>query len=964
MLRSIALLLTIPTGFTGLVYEVTWQKYLATLLGSHSEATAAVLAIFLGGLSAGYALFGSIARRHVARAQAQGRRPRLLVIYGAVEIAIGVYALCFPGVFGLVQEVSYRVPHASAAAGFAFDVGLCALLVAPPAVLMGATIPLLTQALARGLDDATRFHAWVYAFNTAGAFGGALVAGFVLVPALGLAGAMWAMCGVNVVVGGLFLLLGRGGDAAGLVPGPDRPEPVRGVGDLYAVAALVGFAMMALQTAVIRVGGLAFGASEYVFSTVVAVFVLCIAIGSSVVSLFASRLRPFHVWVVAWLLVALLALLYPALGDSPYWAHRLRVNFSSHLSDVLPYYLSGFGVLLLTLGPAVVCSGALLPMLFHCLRGQAGDLGAVAGRLYAWNTVGSLVGALLGGYLLLFWIDLDSVYRIALGTLAAAAAWLVVRVSRRSAALGAGLAACGLAGAALLPGWDPQLLSIGLFRVRTVNPLTMLGPRGVAEQARKVGELLFYTDGPTSSVAVEKRLTEDRQISLSIKNNGKSDGATALDYPTMSLVGIIPALLVDEARSSFVIGFGTGVTAGSLGQFPSMQRILVAEISKGVIDAAPLFDTENWMVSKDPRVEIVRSDAYRALMRSDEQFDVIVSEPSNPWVAGVEMLFSREFLEAARARLTPGGIFAQWYHQYDTDAASVAMVLRTYAAVFESMAVWYGLGADLGWRGVNDGRTEIDLDRIERRFADPAIQEELERAKVPTLPALLAHEIWPVGVLHALELEGRIHRLQHPILSHQAGRGFFLGGVGSLPFAGVGMPALVGESRSLLGRLGRRGGGRLDERARAEATRAACAERMSLCVTMLAQWKVDDPDSPLREEVLDEAVRVKAQLGLTLKRKDLAQVVAMLKPTLRHSRRPIEIEQAREMTRIFYRYSHATLPLPVEPLLDAWNRCKPRASCRNCCANGSRAVHARLEAFGVNDERWKDARETTEARFE
>ena len=154
------------------------------------------------------------------------------------------------------------------------------------------------------------------------------------------------------------------------------------MGDLYAVAALVGFAMMALQTAVIRVGGLAFGASEYVFSTVVAVFVLCIAIGSSVVSLFASRLRPFHVWVVAWLLVALLALLYPALGDSPYWAHRLRVNFSSHLSDVLPYYLSGFGVLLLTLGPAVVCSGALLPMLFHCLRGQAGDLGAVAGRPY------------------------------------------------------------------------------------------------------------------------------------------------------------------------------------------------------------------------------------------------------------------------------------------------------------------------------------------------------------------------------------------------------------------------------------------------------------------------------------------------------------------------------------------------------------------------------------------------------
>jgi spermidine synthase len=172
MLRFIALLLTIPTGFTGLVYEVTWQKHLATLLGSHSEATAAVLAIFLGGLSAGYALFGKIAKRRAASSQVRGRGPRLLVLYGAVEILIGLYALCFPWFFGFVQELSYWAPHGSAGGGFVFDVGLCALLIAPPTVLMGATIPLLTQALTRGIDDATRFHGWVYALNTAGAFGG------------------------------------------------------------------------------------------------------------------------------------------------------------------------------------------------------------------------------------------------------------------------------------------------------------------------------------------------------------------------------------------------------------------------------------------------------------------------------------------------------------------------------------------------------------------------------------------------------------------------------------------------------------------------------------------------------------------------------------------------------------------------------------------------------------------------
>ena len=183
LVRATALLLTVLTGFSGLVYEVTWQKYLATLLGSHSEATAAVLALFLGGLSVGYALFGA---RHAARRrsapQARGEAPRLLLLYGAVEAGIGVYALLFPWLFRAVHALSLAIPHEAGGVGFALDVALSALLVLPPAVLMGGTIPILTQALSRSLDDATRLHAQVYAFNTAGAFVGALAAAFVLIP--------------------------------------------------------------------------------------------------------------------------------------------------------------------------------------------------------------------------------------------------------------------------------------------------------------------------------------------------------------------------------------------------------------------------------------------------------------------------------------------------------------------------------------------------------------------------------------------------------------------------------------------------------------------------------------------------------------------------------------------------------------------------------------------------------------
>jgi len=315
-MRALALLLTSFTGFSGLVYEVAWQKYLATLLGSHSEATAAVLGIFLGSLAAGYAIFGKVTRRLVSAGERAGRSPRLLLLYGAVEAAIGAYAFAFPELFRGAQWLSVRLPAANDAMGFALDLGLSALLIAPPTVLMGGTIPILTQALARDLEDATRFHAFVYAFNTAGAFLGALAAGFWLVPWLGLVGVMRAMATVNLAAGAIFALGGRS-ERPGLAAAPAGGAPTEGFAALATVALLGGFATMALQTVLIRLGGLALGASQFTFSTVVAVFVLCIALGSFAVS--ALRRIPSAAVVVAQvLLVALMGALYFVLPQATY----------------------------------------------------------------------------------------------------------------------------------------------------------------------------------------------------------------------------------------------------------------------------------------------------------------------------------------------------------------------------------------------------------------------------------------------------------------------------------------------------------------------------------------------------------------------------------------------------------------------------------------------------------------------
>ena len=480
-LRAAALLLTFTTGMSGLVYEVTWQKYLAILLGSHAEATSAVLGIFLAGLSLGYALFGRMTRRRIAAA-ASGAAPRLLLRYALIEAAIGIYALAFPSLFEVARSASLAAPL-QVGLGFAFDVVLTALLIGPPAILMGGTIPVLTQALALDLDDATRIHARVYAANTAGACIGALLAGFVFVPWLGLDGSLQAMAAVNLIAAGFFAAMSFGepqGNATSTTERGSRPGSLTrpgGMTRLAAVAALVGFAMMVIQTVAIRVSGLSFGASPFSFAIVVAVFVLCIALGSAGVSLLrtvSTRL----VLVNHVVLLVVVVLLYAFVDEAPFYVHRLRGLFGVEPTDFHPFFLAGAGGLLLTLGPAVLFSGASLPLLFHLARNTESDLGATAGSLYAWNTVGSLVGALSGGYVLLLWLDLDQVYRVAACALAIATGLLALGANefatRRAAVAGIALVSTLLIGLAM-PGWHPEKLYSGLFRYRTPQPVVERG---------------------------------------------------------------------------------------------------------------------------------------------------------------------------------------------------------------------------------------------------------------------------------------------------------------------------------------------------------------------------------------------------------------------------------------------------------------------------------------------------------
>ncbi len=926
MIRLAALLLTALTGFAGLVYEVAWQKYLAALLGSHGEATAAVLAIFLGGLSLGYALFGWASRWLVERSRLRSRPAQLLYFYAIVEAGIGLYALLFPTLFGVFQRISLFVPHGNAGLGFGFDVGLSALLIGPPTVLMGGTIPILTLVLAGDLKHATRIHSLVYGFNTAGAFVGALAAGFLLIPWLGLDWVVYAMGGVNLVAAAIFALLGRhtGGIELDLTA-PAAVEPVARFGAWASVSLLAGFAMMALQTTFNRVGALAFGASQFTFASIVAVFVACIALGSLAVSAIGNIPRGLVVGS-QWLLVLLLFPLYLVMEDAVYWAHVIRILFYPIDEAFHAYHLLNFEAVFLVLFVPVGLSGALLPLLFHELRREVRELGSVAGRLYAWNTFGSLLGALFGGYLLLFWLDLHHVYRLAMLALAVGASILTVLVLRpmpRFAALvkfAVPVVLMATLGAiALLPAWSPEKLSAGLFRIRSEGQFSFLGPERLFA-GRDIGEVVSYDDGPTSTVTVidPDGSAENRSIVV----NGKSDGALFTDYTTMALTALIPALMAESHENGFVIGYGTGVTTGELAALDATRTVTVAEISRGVIQAAPLFDDGNLAASKNPKVSIRRGDAYRALLQSREVYDVIISEPSNPWVVGVEMLYSREFLEAARERLAPGGVYAQWFHIYESDPAVVALVLRTYASVFPHISVWYTLGFDLLLLGFNQVDRALDVEALEERFARDDFAAGFARVGIESFAQLAAHELLPLGAFQAMEQPGEIHSLRHPLLSYRAARAFFRGRLGSLAPHQSRAQVRTAMQNSL---LRRHAGGKtpLPERVILAAAQESCRfNRNEHCGTFFALWSLHYPRSLILKAALAEKRKQGSEASRYLTPRSLAKLKVMLGGTEPDADRTYSAAAAERLTEGWRRHYHHVVPFSRDRLDEIWDRCR------------------------------------------
>lgn len=807
--KSIFLALFFLSGACGLTYEIVWSRLLVFVFGGATFAITTVLTCFMGGLALGSWLAGRLAARRPPR------RPERL--YGVLEILIGVSALAVPALLELGTGL-YRALLAHGGDSFlvltAARVLVAALVLLVPTTAMGATLPLLTSAFTRHDAKVGGHVAALYGANTFGAFVGCAGAGFFLLPRLGLSGSTLTVAILNLGAGTVALLMSRaplGGDRAGAQGSvEDVPEPPAEPGEPRAQAkkakkkrkkkakkndadalpsvrrklllllyGLSGFAAMAYQIAWTRALILSMGSSTYSFSTIVSCYIFGLAAGSLLMARWADRLR--RPLLVAGFLqsgIALSALfVVPLFGRLPDVVARATTAHGASFGGTLLLEAAWvFGLLIVP----TLCMGALLPLVCRIYDPSPERAGKSVGDVYATNTAGTILGSALAGFVLIPWLGMEQTIRVASHLNLVVATFFLLMLTPRK---GSRLALAGgvwlvalMAGAATQP-WSREAMTSGPYLGR--------------EKDDSGWDLVFYRDGIDATVSVER--SERGELSLAV--NGKADASTLEDdMQTQSLAGALPMLLRPEARDVCLIGLGSGVTAGAILTF-DVERLDLAEISQAVVLGSRLFDETSRAPLEDPRVALHRADGRNFLLLTDHHYDVVVSEPSNPWISGIANLFTREFFELSRSRLVPGGIHAQWLHGYSMDPDNFAAVLHTLEDVFGYVQVWEMALNDYLMLASTEP-LKIDVEDLYFSFSRPELQEVLERIHVTNPLQLADYYVGESADMSSWLGSARLLTDDLPYLEFSAPR-FLLattrGEVAERLFAFPGSPRLRGE---------------------------------------------------------------------------------------------------------------------------------------------------------------------------
>jgi len=671
------------SGLGSLALEVVWTRELRLVFGSTTLAASTILVAYMLGLG-----FGGLAGGRLA-----ARLPSGVRAYGWLEIAIGAYALVVPWMLAQLPALNRTLLAGMdfwPAVFVRFAIALGLLLV--PTVLMGATLPILVTALVRRDQRIGSSTGLLYGLNTLGAVAGVFLATFVLFRLVGLAWTNRIGALLDVVVGLLALtVVDRGFRAAGGDVAPPAARTVAGAparerasgppsttrtGLLLIVYGAVGFTALLYEVAWSRALAVVFGSSIYAFASMLGAFLTGIALGSLVFRRWIDATRA-PLQLLAWGIVVLAVL---ALGTTVVLPHLPQ----AFLWMVEHYGLDSgriaFGRVLMcmiAMLPPTLILGGLFPLVARVLGDALRDPGEAVGRVYFANTIGSATGAFCTGFLLLPWLGIRDTLALGAGIDLLAAALVLVAGARSAGARAQALvplAATALLLVVPIP-FDRQALTRGVFKAPEAE--LSFGIETAPVDGRSASELMFYRDGINATVSVQR----EGGI-LALRVNGKTDASSYGDMSTQVLLGQLPLLFGGPAKKVLVIGYASGVTTGSVATHAAVERIDAVEIEPAIVEASRWFDDVSGSPLDDPRVRMVLDDARSYLAATDERYDVIISEPSNPWMSGVSNLFTREFFGIVKAALAPGGRLLQWVQLYALDPPSLASIIAALRSEF------------------------------------------------------------------------------------------------------------------------------------------------------------------------------------------------------------------------------------------------------------------------------------------
>jgi spermidine synthase len=726
------------SGATGLIYEVLWARMLGHVFGATTLAISTVLAAFMGGLALGSALGGRLASRI--------QRP--FRAYGVLELGIAIYAVAVPLLFSLVDNLYAAIWQQFQPGFFAFSLWrfvLSCLMLLVPTTMMGATLPILAAALLRSPAFRATSVTRLYNCNLVGAILGTLAAGFFLLPTLGVRGTIYTAALLNVLIALVAIISDRdkiapvevkkteSAETAAVQPIATRIEEQR----FWLFAAFVsGFVTISSQVAWTRVLTMIIGSSTYAFSIVVALFLIGLAAGAYVVgrSDFSAKLRQtiFKIEIItAFSLV--LSIFVINLTPSLLIGLGLKLNISSWLGLLA---LQVLAAALLVLLPAFLM-GTVMPLVLVWASNRTSFASVrLVGRSYAVNTIGAIVGAFCAGFILIpqLTIRFTIVFAAAMCLITAGLAYQPAENEgdkdvRRAIAIGFSVL---LAVVFMLrpPQMNVADLSIGAYD-SLVRELSKTRDSAKEAELKRSGpqihEVLMYREGPTSTVSVRK----DWDI-ISLAINGRTNASDKEDMPTQVMLAQLPLLFTPNTKNALVVGFASGVSVGSMLESP-IESLDCLELEPATIEASRYFEHVNHKPLNDPRMKLIIDDARTFLRVTPNRYDMIVSEPSHPWVPGVANLFTQEFFELGRGRLTDTGVFAQWLQIYQMSTDSLRTVLATYHKVFPYVQVFRVGGAARGKDLILLGSTKpLNLDLMKERLLDARMGPELARVGMST----------------------------------------------------------------------------------------------------------------------------------------------------------------------------------------------------------------------------------------